>query len=518
MEIKNGGHAMKKRFVVFYLVLAGAFLFQPAFLQASAPKSGGNLIYATGTDATTLDPQFVTDVPTSRVVMWVHQTLVYPDLKGNMQPVLAESWTVSDDKLTWTFKLRKGVKFQDGTPFNAEAVKFTFDRINDPQIASPRKSSAVVVKEVQVIDDYTVRFVTKEPFAPFLAQLSAYNLAILSPTQAKKLGKKYGEQPAGTGPFKLEKWVPGEKMVFVRNENYWGDKPYLERIEVRVVPEDSARVMMLLSGDVDVIASVPPVMLDRLNQSKDVNILKQTGFRTIYIGMNNKVKPFDNPAVRKALTHAINPEAIVKGVLAGVGTLGGAFESPVIAGADKNLPLYEYNPAQAKKLLAEAGYPDGFETELYTPTGRYLMDRQVAEAVQAQLKEVGVKAKIQTPDWGTLISLLNKYDQVPMFLMGKGSPTGDLDFTLALTTQCGGKMNHFSYCNQEVDKLIKLQRGTVNVEERYKVLDQIQEIFYDEAPSVTLYYEDQIFGQRANVHGVEVNPNEFIDFFKAWKE
>lgn len=507
-----------KKILVFALISACALMLQPVWAEAATPKAGGTLTYATGTDANTLDPQFVTDVPTSRVVMWIHQTLVYPDLQGKMQPVLAESWSVSEDKLHWTFKLRQGVKFQDGTPFTAEAVKYTFERIKDPAIGSPRKSTAKVVKEVNVIDDHTVEFVTSKPFAPFLAQLSAYNLAILNPAMAEKWGKKYGEHPSGTGPFKLESWTPGEKMVFTRNENYWGTKPLLDKIEVRIVPEDSARVMMLLSGDADVIASVPPIMLKRLQETKGVKVIKKTGFRTIYIGLNNKVKPFDNITVRKAVSHAIDPAAIVKGVLGGVGTLGGGFESPVIPGAHKKMALYKYDPALARKLLAEAGYPHGFEVDFYTPTGRYLMDRQVAEAVQAQLKEVGIKARIQTPDWGTLRSLLDKYDYVPMFLMGKGSPTGDLDLTLTLTTQCGGKMNHFSYCNPEVDKLIALQRGTVDIQERYKILDKAQEIFYAEVPAVVLYYQDQIFGQRANVHDVEVNPNEFINFFKAWKE
>lgn len=508
---------MKKLFGIIAIMLIASLMVVTTGAQA-APKKGGTLTYVTGTDATTLDPQFVTDVPTSRMVMQIHQTLVYPDLEGNIQPVLAESWTVSDDKLTWTFKLRKGVTFHDGTPFNAEAVKYTFGRIQDPEIGSPRKSTAKVIKEVKVIDEYTAAVITSKPFAPFLAQLSAYNLAILSPTAAKKHGKKYGEHPAGTGPFKLASWSPGEKMVMARNDNYWGNKALVDKLEIRVVPEDSSRVMLLLSGEVDVIASVPPIMLTKLKKSKDVKIIQKTGFRTIYIGLNNKVKPFDNLKVRQAVSHAINQEAIVKGILGGVGTIGGGFESPVIPGAHKNLKPYKYDPALAKKILAEAGYPNGLETTFYTPTGRYLMDRQVAEAVQAQLKEIGINAKLQTPDWGALVALLNKGDKVPMFLMGKGSPTGDLDLTATLTGACGARMNHFSHCDPEVDKLIDLQRGAVDVQERYKILAEIQERMYKNIPAVVLYYQDQIFGTRANVHDVWVNPNEFIGFFQAWKD
>jgi peptide/nickel transport system substrate-binding protein len=508
---------MKKK-MIFVAVVVAVILVGTAFIcGASAPKKGGTLIYATGTDANSLDPQFVTDVPTSRVVMHIHQTLVYPDTELNPQPALAESWTISDDKLTWTFKLQKGVKFHDGTPFNAQAVKFTFDRMMDPATGSPRKSTTVALKEVKVIDDHTVAFTTKKPFAPILAQLGAYNLAILSPAAVKKWGKKYNEHPSGTGPFKLESWNPGEKMVLVRNDDFRGEKSYIDKLEIRIVPEDSSRVMLLLSGGVDVIASVPPIMLKRLEKSKDVKILRKTGLRVIYIGLNNKVKPFDNQKVRQAVAHAIDPKAILGGVLGGVGTLGGSFEPPGIPGSI-SLPVRKYDPELSKQLLAEAGFPNGFTTTFYTPTGRYTMDRQVAEAVQAQVKEIGIDAKIQTPDWGTYIAALNRYDYVPMFLLGKGSPTGDQDLTCTLSNVCNAKMNHFGYCNPKVSELVEQQRGALDPKKRFEILAEIQRIMYEEVPQVTLFYEVQLYGARANVHGVKLYTHEFVNFSKAWKE
>jgi peptide/nickel transport system substrate-binding protein len=508
---------MKKTYLVLGVFLS-LFLMAPVLeAQQETAKVGGTLIYATGTDALTLDPQFVTDVPTSRAVMQIHETLVKYDLDMNIVPSLAESWEISLDQLTWTFKLRKGVKFHDGTPFNAEAVKYTFDRIVDPATASPRKSSAVMIKGVKVLDEYTVSFTTNKPFGPFLAQLTAYNLAIMSPTVAKKLGKKYSQDPAGTGPFKFESWAPGEKVVFARNDGYWGKRAHLDKVVFKVVPEDSTRVMLLLSGEADVVSSVPSVLLDRLNQSKDVRVIREKGFRTIYVGLNNRIKPFDDIRVRKAVNHAINPEAIVNGVLKGVGTLGGSFESPSIPGAIQGLKPYPYDPAKAKKLMAEAGYPDGFTTSFYTPTGRYLMDRQVAEAVQGQLKEVGIKAEIKAPDWGTLTALLDKYTEIPMFLMGKGSPTGDLDLTLNLTIKTGGRMNHFSYANPKVDKMIEQQEGITDPKKRFQVLYDIQKVVYEECPAVIVFYEDQIFARRANVHGLEVYPFEFVVFNRTFK-
>jgi peptide/nickel transport system substrate-binding protein len=509
---------VKKRLVglalISMLILAGSL----AQAQQEKPKSGGTLVYATGTDALTLDPQFVTDVPTSRAVMQIHETLVEYDQNMNIIPCLAESWTTSPDRLTWTFKLKKGIKFHDGTPFNAEAVKYTFDRIVDPATASPRKSTLVMVKEVKVVDEYTVAITTNKPFAPLLAQLTAYNISIISPTAAKKWEKKYAQNPAGTGPFKLENWTPGERIVFARNENYWGEKPYVDKVVFRVIPEDSTRVMLLLSGEADVIASVPPVLTEKLKQSKDVKILRKTGFRTIYVGLNNKIKPFTDVRVRRAVAHAINPEAIVNGILNGMANIGGSFESPVIPGAIQGLKPYPYDPARAKKMLAEAGYPNGFTTQFYTPTGRYLMDRQVTEAVQGQLKEVGIQAEIKTPDWGTYTALLDKGTEVPIFLLGKGSPTGDLDLTLNLTIKTGGMMNQFQFSNSKIDEMIKEQEGIIDTKKRYQVLYDIQKIVYDECPAVILFYEDQIFGTRANIEGVIVYAYEFVEFAKAWKK
>ena len=193
-------------------ILTAALAFMLLGLPADAqqrPKTGGTLVYATGTDVQTLDPQFVTDVPTSRIVMHIHETLVKPDEAGTMQPALATSWSTSDDKLTWTFKLRQGVRFHDGTPFNAAAVKATFDRIRDPATASPRRSALAAITDIKVVDDHTIALVTKEPFAPLLAQISAYNLAIMSPAQVQKAGAGYREQPAGTGPFKSEELATG---------------------------------------------------------------------------------------------------------------------------------------------------------------------------------------------------------------------------------------------------------------------------------------------------------------------
>ena len=482
------------------------------------PKRGGTLTYATGTDATTLDPQFVTDVPTSRVVMHLHETLVFQDERGEIKPRLAESWEVSADQKTWTFKLRRGVRFHDGTPFDAESVRSSFTRILDAATGSPRRSVASVIASVQVLDAHTVALNTSQAFAPLLAQLSTYNLAIMSPTRFQAEGRNYSKRPAGTGPFKLQAWSPGERITLVRNEDYWGDKAQVDRIEIRVVPEDSTRVLQILSGEVDVIASVPPVMLPRLQGNRQVRVLREAGFRTVYIGMNARIAPWNDLRVRQAFAHAINADAIVAGVLRGVGTRGAGLEAPAIAGAHRSLQALPYNPAQARKLLAEAGFPNGVDSVLYSPTGRYLNDRQVAEAVVAQAREAGFRLRLETPEWGAYQQMLEAGDRVPSFLMGKGSPSGDVDLTVNLLMHSKGRMNFFGFSDPKADALIAAQRGATDREKRQKMLDELQQGFHDASVAVVLFYEDQLFAVRSSVQGVTVSPNEFISFAGTWKE
>lgn len=497
-------------------VAGAAAAFGGPVLAQPKPRNGGTITYAAGSATQTLDPQFITDVTTFRAVGTMYEALTKQDENGKVGPGLALSWTVSPDRRTWTFKLRPGVTFHDGSPFNAQAVKFTYDRILNPATGSPRRSTLDMVQSTEVVDDLTFRLTTKEPFAPLLAQLSAYNVYILSPAHVQKEGANFSKTASGTGPFRLQSWQPGEKLTVVRNEKYWGEKPRVDSVVFTVVPEDSARTLLLLSGQADVISELPYVMVKRMSTLDAVRVIRKPGYRTIYLGMNLSVPPFNDVRVRQAVGHAINKQALVQGLLNGIGTLGGSLESSVIEGTAKQLQPHPYDPAKAKKLLAEAGHPNGFSTEFMVPTGRYNMDRQVGEAIQGQLAAVGIKATIQSPEFGAYLAALNK-GKVPMFLSGKGSPTGDMDFTQALLNASNGKMNYFQYKNPEVDRLISQQRVAVDPNERQRLLTDLQTKVYQDQPHITLYYEDQVWATRSNVHDVKVYVNEFVDFSKAWK-
>jgi len=301
------------------------------FCFYNSASAGADLItYGVGVDATTLDPQMVDNVPTANAVMHIHETLTTWDKDMNIVGKLAEKWEVAPDGKTWTFHLRKGIKFHDGADFNADAVKKSFERILDPATGSPRRSILSMIVEMNILDPYTIQLVTAEPFGPFLSQLATYNASILSPKAIDTYGKDYGTHPAGTGPFVLKEWLPGEQIVFQRNEDYWGDKPKTKNLVFKVIPEMTTRVMALQTGEVDIISNVPPFMVEQLKKSKNVELIVAEGFRTIYIGMNMKRPPFSDVRVRQALYHAIDRDTIVNNILNGLAIKAVGLESTSI--------------------------------------------------------------------------------------------------------------------------------------------------------------------------------------------
>ncbi len=483
----------------------------------SKPNASNSLTYAVGTDAKTLDPQFVNDLPSAVAAMQIHETLVARDENMNLVPGLATEWSVSSDGKTWTFKLRKGVKFHDGTDFNADAVKYTLDRMLDKATASPRRSVVSMITGVKVVDASTVQITTDQPFGPFLAQLSTYNVAMMSPTAAKAAGVKgYGQKPVGTGPFKFKSWTPGEKLVLERNDSYWGTKPTIKELTFKVVPEDATRVMLLKTGDAQVVGGVPAFQIDDLKKDANITLIAKPGFRTIYVGMNNSQKPFDDPRVRQAVNYAIDREAIVKNLLRGQATIAVGPESTTIPGAAKTLQtVYTHDVAKAKQLLKDAGYPDGFKTVFHTPSGRYPMDQQVSEAIVGQLKEAGIQAELKVMDWGAYNDMLTKGTESRLFLLGKGSPSADPDMTLSLSFGTKASMNQAFYSNKQVDGLLADQRKETNADKRAQILQQIQDLVQKDAAWANLYYETITVGTRANVKGLQVLPNELIFFNKV---
>jgi peptide/nickel transport system substrate-binding protein len=502
-------------FFIFGMALGESSFSQtrpPAVKTKPQPEIRQKLIIAQETDPSTMDAHYVIDSASASIMEHMVEPLLDLTPKGELVPKLAEKWEVSTDATEFTLKLRKGIKFHDGQPFNAEAVKVNFDRRIDPKAATKFYFLVAQIESVRVIDEYTVRIKTKVPFAPLLSLLTYPTNGIQSPAALKRSWDKPLVMPIGTGPFIFKEWVPGNRLVMVRNDNYWGMNPTLSEVTFRVIPDDASRVIALEKGEVHVAVQIPPSDIPRLKASPKIKIITTPSVKTIYMGFNCSKEPFTDKRIRQALNYAVNKEAIVEHVLSGVGRLSDAPISPGIFGYVP-IKTYEFSAEKAKALLAEAGFPEGFETTLHIPTGRYYEDVAVASAVAADLLKVGVKAEIKRMDWDTYIPFIfkeNEGAEHKLYLLGWSTVTGDADYGLyALfhSEEWPRKgMNVSFFKNEKVDQLLGAARGTASPGERKKLYKEAMTVIMEEAPWIFLYSETQVTGVRANVKDIVVHP------------
>jgi ABC-type transport system substrate-binding protein len=494
---------------------------QPA---AQQPVRGGTLTFAAGADPDSLDPQNAQSNPAEQVDRMIYENLVRFNEKMQLEPALAEMWTQSADGLAWTFKLRKGVKFHDGTPFDAKAVKHFFDRVLGDE--KPFKASLYTpfVQGAEVVDDATVRVVLKQPFAPFLFRLAHSAGGIVSPAAHQKWGKDLTLHPAGTGPFKFVEWVKGDRVVLERNDGYWGGRPNLDRVVVKTVREDAARVLMLESGDADLILNIPPEDIPRLRKDTRFAVESIATARALYLVINTKKKPLDDLRVRQALNHAVNREAIVKELFQNNAEALPGIVAPLQNGYVK-LPGYGYDPKKAKELLAQAGQAS-LKLRLWSPKGRYVKDYELAQAVQQDLAAVGVEAALSTMEWGAyLAATKTPADQTDreLFLLGWSPSTGEAHwgtFPLLHSSQQAPKGdNRGFFVSPALDAAIDKATLAKSEQARLGALREVQEIVIKEAPAVFLISPNMIVGQSKKLHGVVNLPLELTYLTeKTWKE
>jgi ABC-type transport system substrate-binding protein len=491
---------------------------------AQAPVAGGTLTFAAGADPDSLDPQNTQSNPGEQVNRMMYDNLVRFNTKMQIEPALAESWTQSADGLTWTFKLRKGVRFHDGTPFDAKAVKYFFDRVLGDE--KPFKASLYTpfVQGAQVVDDNTVRVTLKQPFAAFLFRLAHSAGGIVSPAAHQKWGKDLALHPAGTGPFKFVEWVKGDRVVVERNDAYWGGRPLLDRVAVKTVKEDSARVLMLQSGDADLILNIPPEDIPRLRKDTRFGVESIATARALYIMINVKKNPFDDVRVRQALNHAVNREAIVTSLFQGNAEAISGIVAPLQNGFAK-LPGYAFDPKKAKELLAQAGVP-ALKVKLWSPKGRYVKDFELAQAVQQDLAAVGVEAALSTMEWGAYLSATKtgpEQTDRELFLLGWSPSTGEAQwgiFPLLHSSQLAPKGdNRGFFASKALDDAIDKATTATSEQVRLGALREAQQIIIKDAPAVFLISPNMIVGASKKVHGVVNLPLELTYLTeKSWKE
>ena len=408
---------------------------------------------------------------------------------------------------------------------NAEAVKVNFDRRMDPEAAVSETLLENHIKEVSVVDEYTLKIEAKYPFAPMVAALTHLWNRIQSPKALKASWTEPMEKPVGTGPFIWKEWVPGDHITLVRNEDYWGEKPALEEIVFKIIPDDAARVIALETGEIDICYNLPPMDALRLEGNPDIDVFRGPSQRTMHIGLNVTKGPLNDKRVRQAMNYAVNKQAIIDTILGGAGRVSDAPIAPGIFGY-VSTKTYEYDLEKAKALLTEAGYPDGFEIMFYPAVGRYLMDVSVATAVAADLLKVGVKCKVIMKDWASMITALvtlpeDEADQ-EMYLIGIGPGFGDADYVTALSFQSDMAPPTFLNCgfykNEKVDELLEAARREADPVARVNLYKEMDEIIMDECPWIFMYVQGQVHGWRANVKGVSVHTRELINLRQIWIE
>ena len=487
----------------------------------AAPKPGGEMVIGFGTDPESLDPNKITSAPAGMVLTHVAETLllVTEDLK--VEPLLVESWEFSDDSTVLTLYLRKGVFFHDGTPFNAEAVLINLERFRKAtyQFLIPYR----FVSSFDIVDDHTFRINLTQPFAPFIAHLTHNFVAIVSPKQIAELeeGKDIME-PVGTGPFKFDTWVRGDHVRIVRNEGYWGDKPYLDSVLFKVIPSDATRLVLLETGQLHAMMRVPPLDAPRVQATPGIELLSVPSVRTIYIAFNYQRAPLTDVRVRQAINYAVDKEAIVKEILGGEGGASDAPIMPLIFGYSGQEP-YRYDPEKSRDLLKAAGFPNGFKVTLYHPTGRYMMDAAIAEAVQAYLAEVGIEAQLITLEWAAYLAYLRRPVEeatFDMFMLGWGCVTLDADyglFALFHTSEWApAGSNRSFYSNATVDALLEAGRVEPQPATREGIYADALKVLWEDAGWLFLHYEGQLNAQRTVAKDLIHHPREYILAHKAW--
>jgi peptide/nickel transport system substrate-binding protein len=501
---------------------------------AETPKKGGTLVIGLEAEPGTLDNSVGTGYHTSIVQRMLYESLVAYDLTSTadvlpIKPVLAESWQISPDGKVYTFKLRQGIKFHDGTPFDSESVKFNFERASDPQhplfFDKGRGTSAQIfslVEKMEAPDPTTFRITLKDARAYFLALFDKVPMFVGSPTAIQKYGNdEFGNHPVGTGPFRFVSRESGSKITLERNPDYWGSAPYLDKIVVRGIGEPTARVVALQTGEVDFINDVAPDQIDALRKNAEIEVSQASIPHTWLINLNHHDKPFSDVRVRQAASLAINRDALAKDILKGTALPATQLEGPGGVAHDASLSGWPYDPPKAKQLLSEAGYPNGFDTVFALPTaGSGMLDAtRIAEYLQKNWADVGIRAKLETQEWTSYVPYFFKGIPSDKGLYAMANVTGDGQDMEKLNAAAFQPPNGFNvgwYQNDQVEKLLVEARATPDPVAAAKVYQQVEKILNDDVARVYVLHSLQPKAFNKKVRGF-VNPHSWAyTFNNVW--
>lgn len=468
-----------------------------ALTPSIAQTPPGVLVVGQVAEPQALDPHAVTAVNDFRILMNVYDGLVrYASGTLEVEPALATSWDISDDGTVYTFTLRDGVNFHDGSPFNAEAVVFNFERmLNDDHPYHdtgpfPLSFFFSAIENVEAVDDLTVRFTLNAPYAPFLSNLAYPTGLIVSPAAVMEHGAEFGRNPSGTGAFTFAEWRSNEAVVIEANPDYWDGAPDLQAVVFRPITDANTRVAEMLSGGIDMMVEVPPVALSEF-QADTFNIVEQAGPHVWFLILNMREGPFTSQLVRQAANYAVNKTALVEEVLEGTAAVAAGPTPPAFAWAyNEELEPYPYDPDRARELLAEAGMENPEVTFFVTEGGSGMLDPvAMGTAIQADLEAVGFDVTIETYEWNTFLGRVNPGLEGQADMAEMAWMTNDPDTLpyLALRTEAWPEQGGFNsgyYSNPEVDALLEEARTATDQDRRAELYREMQVIVQQDAPWV----------------------------------
>jgi len=515
---------------------------EPEKAEAPTPavtKEGGTLIFGRGGDSVGLDPAYETDGNSFMICDNVYEALVfYQDESTALEPGLAESWEIAPDGLTYTFHLRKGVMFHDGTPFNADAVVFSIGRMmkerklkffsNDWEVPAQERPPEYwvsmemddTVESIEAVDDYTVVFKLKRVEAPFLANMGMDFADIISPTAFTNNPKEFLRNPVGTGPFKFVEWIKDDKIVLEKNENYWDKSggPYLDKLVFRTIPENSVRFLELKGGNIHICQFPNPADIPLARQDPNLKLVSQPGMNIGYLSFNHTKKLWQNIHMRRAIAYAINRQAIVDNIYQGMGQVAKNPIPPTMWGYNDEIEDFPYDPEMAKLELVEAGYPEAKDLpeitlwsmpvpRPYNPEGL-----KVGVAMLSDLAKVGIRARIVSYDWGTYLKRQREQpEDMDLFQLGWTGDNGDPDnFLAVLFDGLASPAIRTQWKNEEYHRLISAGKQTIDQEKRAEIYRQALQVFHDEVPAICVAHSTVIWPMRNNVMNFKLHPTASV--------
>jgi peptide/nickel transport system substrate-binding protein len=476
------------------------------------------VVLAEGTALKTLNPYRSISTPERHFISQIFQRLVKIDHQGKIIGELAESWEVTDGGKLWTFRLKKGVKFSNGEPFNAEAAKFAFGVITDKAYGHIFAAQFSGITRVEAADEYTLKLHTEKPFAPLLINLHNNSAAMVPPRHFRDAKEDFSFKPVGTGPYMLKSWE-GDTAVLVRNPHWSGPQPWADSLKYLTIPEDQARVAALERGEVDIAVKLPTHDIARIRANPNVDVQVFPSIYTISFEVNVLKKPFSDRRVRHALMHAIDRPAIIRGILQGFAQPAASPVGPGVP-SRRSFEPWPYDPKKARALLTEAGYPNGFSMTVWSPHGRYLKDAEVSEAVVSYLKDVGIDASLKIWEWSPYVdaALAKPSPTKPMDIAMLGRATMGADFWMYRLWHSKSSGNITGYNNPRVDELLDAGRQTFAPVEADRIYGEAQEIiFRQDVPFIFLHHQSQVLGVRKGLTGLYAYPEEFLDLFGVRK-